>query len=73
MEYLWSKTRKQGTTAELGAEGGAITVASLPTRKCQQLTNRERAQRGWPFECLICQTIDKDEPGRPFESSAANG
>ena len=73
VEYLWSKTRKQGNTAELGAEGEAITVASLPTCKCQQLTIRETAQRGWPFECLIRQTLDEDQSGRPFESPAAKG
>ena len=41
---LWRKARqprKPGDTAESHVGGGAITIASLPTRQHQQLNNRE--------------------------------
>lgn len=34
---------------------------------CWQLANRERLQKGWTFECLILQAIEKDQLGKPFE------
>ena len=40
---------------------------SLPTCQHWQLTNRERPQRGQPFELLLPQAVEKDQSERPFE------
>ena len=59
----WRKAKqpwRQSDTAESCTGGGAITVVSLPTQQCQQLSNWERPQRVWPFKCLTHWAIAKD-------------
>ena len=65
---LWRKAR-QGNNAESCAGGETIIIFSLsPHSQHQQVTNRERPQRRWPFKCLTHWAIEKDpSQGFPFK------
>ena len=59
---------RQGVTAE--SRAGDITISAgflFPLVGANSWPTEKDQQRGWPFECLLHQATEKDQPGRPFE------